>query len=455
MMQAHIYHDDGSCMLCDYSMASELGSQGLVYEVLDPSEGTAKLTSIGTFTGQELVVPDKCIIEGRFYSVAEIEKGALKYSTPGLYLTKITLPFVGKEKNGTTQAHLGYVFGAFQYDANATYVPATLREVVVTGGSRIYMGAFRNCSNLTSITLPEGIISIEDKAFSGCTNLTNISIPSSVTRIEEDYAFNGCTSLQKNEYNNAYYLGNEDNPYVVLLEAKDKTITSCEINPNTKIIYAYAFKECTSLTGHLVIPEGVTDIAKEAFYGCSGLNGELVIPNSVTYIGTNAFRYCSGITTARIGNGITEVKVKAFDGCTKLKAVYITDLEAWLNIGFAEKPSNPLCNGANLYLNDQLVTQLVIPSGVTRIGIYAFASCASITSVVIPNSVTSIGKNSFVVCNAFKEIYYNGTAEEWNNVTIEEYNVAVNNATRYYYSETEPTETGNYWHYVDGVVTKW
>ena len=79
-------------------------------------------------------------------------------------------------------------------------------------------------------------------------------------------------------------------------------------------------------------------------------------------------------------------------------------------------------------------------------------------SVTIPGSVTSIGERAFDCCISLTKVYYKGTAEEWNNISINnegDYNNYLINAARYYYSEIQPTASGNYWHYVDGVITEW
>ena len=186
-------------------------------------------------------------------------------------------------------------------------------------------------------------------------------------------------------------------------------------------ISEYAFSGCSSLTGSLFIPESVTSIGYGAFYGCSGLTGDLTIPDAVTWIGYGAFEGCSGFTgTLTLGNSltfiddyvfydcqgltgsmtlpntVTRIGDDAFSGCDGLNAVYYTgDIEQWCNISFS---SNPLQYAHNLYINNELVTDLVIPETVTEIKPYVFAGATCLTSLTIHNAVTSIGKYAFSNC---------------------------------------------------------
>ncbi len=101
------------------------------------------------------------------------------------------------------------------------------------------------------------------------------------------------------------------------------------------------------------------------------------------------------------------------------------------------------------------LTSITIPNSVTSIGFESFRDCTELTSVTIGNGVASIESFAFDNCDGLKSIYYKGTADEWSAISIGSYNDKLTSATRYYYSETQPSATGNYWHYVDGVPTAW
>ena len=177
------------------------------------------------------------------------------------------------------------------------------------------------------------------------------------------------------------------------------SLTSIEIPSSVTSIGNYAFLGCESLTS-VTIPNSVTTIGASAFQGCTSLTS-VTIPNSVTTIGDSAFRNCTSLTSVTIPDSVTSICDFAFYNCTSLTSVnYLGTIEQWCSISFS---SSPLCNGAKLYLNGELVTNLVIPNTVTEIKDYAFQGYTSLTSVTIGNSVTSI-YDAFRGCTSLKSI---------------------------------------------------
>ena len=153
--------------------------------------------------------------------------------------------------------------------------------------------AFSYCTFLTSVAISDSVISIGMTAFENCSRLTSIVIPDSVISIGND-AFSDCSSLQYNEYGNCLYLGNDTNPYLVLVRAKDSSITSAVVHNNTKVIMNNAFNGCSSLES-VNIGNNVISIGCGAFFNCTSLTS-IVIPNSVNSIGSSAFRGCNSLT---------------------------------------------------------------------------------------------------------------------------------------------------------------
>ncbi|MGM9644362.1 MAG: leucine-rich repeat domain-containing protein, partial [Eubacteriales bacterium] len=300
--------------------------------------------------------------------------------------------------------------------------------------------AFTYCSSLASITIPNGVTSIGEYAFTYCSSLASITIPDSVTSIGE-YAFYGCpfpiitipngvtrigngafsgcsklTSITVDEQNTVYHsTGN------CIIETESKTlIAGCQnsVIPDdgsvTSIGYD-AFYGCSGLTS-ITIPDSVTSIDEEAFYECPNLTS-ITIPNSVTSIGDYAFYDCDSLTSVTIGNSVTIIGEGAFAYCYNLTSVHIKDIAGWCGISFGNYDANPLAYAHNLYLNGELVIDLVIPEDVTIIGDYAFRGCSPLTSVTIPDSVTNVGEYAFVWCDSLTSITFNGTVEQWDSIS--------------------------------------
>jgi hypothetical protein len=192
-------------------------------------------------------------------------------------------------------------------------------------------------------------------------------------------------------------------------------MTSVTIHADVQKIGYCAFDHCTNLEEvHIEDLSAWCAIkfdtrANPLSYGYLYIDGQkvtdVVIPSDVTSLGEDCFSY-SEMTSVTIPSSVTEVQKDAFSGASKLAAVYISDLEVWCQIDFGNAWANPLMYANILYVNGQVLTELVIPEGMEYIGKYAFADCGSITSVTIPASVTQIHEGAFYRCDRLADISF-------------------------------------------------
>ena len=266
--------------------------------------------------------------------------------------------------------------------------------------------AFRGCTGLTSVTIPNSVTSIESWAFSGCTGLTSVTIPNSVTSIGES-SFNGCTSLTSVTIGNsvtsigssAFYgctsltsvvwnakncndFSKEETPFHRWYYSFDvrSQITSFVFGDSVQHIPDYLCEGMENLTS-ITIGNSVTSIGNSAFSGCTGI-ASVIIPNSVTSIGSSAFSSCTSITSITIPNGVTSIENSAFSDCTGLTSVVI---------------GNGVTNiGGNVFKGCKNVETVVFGSAVETIGASAFAGCQSIYEMTIyATKVPTIQENTF------------------------------------------------------------
>ncbi len=197
-------------------------------------------------------------------------------------------------------------------------IPSTYEGLSVVG---IEDEAFKNCDNLTSVKVPDGVKTIGANAFEGCTALEKLTLPDSIESVGIE-AFKGCDNLTYNIYDGVNYLGNFTNKCVVLIDVLDDTQTTYTINSYTKVIMQSAFWGCEEMI-EITIPNGVVEIGQTAFSHCEKLQ-KLVIPSSVKTIGLQAFSYCEEMIEITIPSSVTSFGKELFTGCKKIATITYT-----------------------------------------------------------------------------------------------------------------------------------
>ena len=381
----------------DQSEPEYTPTEGLSY-ILNEDESGYTVSGIGTATDTDIVIPSEYnglpvtgIGSWAFYACAS--------------LTSIAIP--------DSVTSIGY--GAFESCASLTSV--TMGNGVTTIGSY----AFAYCDSLISIVIPDSVTRIGIGAFVYCHSLTSVTIPDSVTSIGVG-AFAAANSLINIavDGNNSVYASKDGNLYnkdktTLIQYATGKTATEFTIPDSVTSISSSAFHGCTSLTS-IVIPDSVTSIGEAAFSGCTSLKS-VTIGNGVTSIGGSAFYKCTSLKSVTIGNGVTSISSSAFADCTSLTSIIVDQNNtayASIDGNLYNKDKTTLIQ----YAKGKTATEFTIPDGVTSIGDSAFAWCDSLTSVTIPDSVTSIGYSAYDSCYSLTDVYYGGTEEQWNGISI-------------------------------------
>ncbi|MBR5597800.1 MAG: leucine-rich repeat protein [Lachnospiraceae bacterium] len=254
----------------------------------------------------------------------------------------------------------GYAFGNCTLLAEVT-IGKNLSECKEDESVLDGRGPFRNCTSLTSATLPEGMTSLPKDLFYKAEALQEIQLPSTLKRLEES-SISYCTSLEN-----------------IILPT------------GLEYIGTKAFQGCSALAA-IEIPEGVTEIAVEAFGGNSSLTN-VTLPDTLTTLWTHAFEGCTSLTEIEIPaslekcsrpNDTVKYPYGVFSGCTNLTEVTFAS-------GLKKVPDYMFCHSTNLITVN-------FPAGLEEIGTSSFRDCVGITKLELPNSLSVIGKASFQNC---------------------------------------------------------
>lgn len=281
--------------------------------------------------------------------------------------------------------------------------------------TRIKEYAFEAEMGISTVTIGNNVTEIGERAFEDCFRLIQATIPKSVTQMPA--AFNWCPKLAE------VYNLSEDVTFV------DTPIVHKNLSEKSQIFYQndYAFIDLNgeyrllSYVGEetdLTLPETANGRTYDIFpYAFSREKiTSIVIPDTVMAIGDNAFSGCYDLVSVKIGTDVIKIGSYAFSACKSLKNINIPD-----NILDLE-------------------------------GVFEY--CESLTDIVLPSSVLFLLDDALETYSA-TNVYYCGTEEQASWIEIEEPFIETTKLTWYYYSESMPTTSGNFWHYVDGAVTVW
>ncbi len=269
--------------------------------------------------------------------------------------------------------------------------------------------AFEGCENLTSVIIPEGIEIIDNYAFKDCSKLESISLPDSIIEIDSS-AFDNCSSLQYNIYENGNYLGNTNNPYVVLMKGIDNSVASYKVNESCNVIYENALSGFSKLT-NIDMPYSITYIGSNAFSLCSSLES-FTIPNFVKYFDASWFYYCTNLQSITLSANIEMVSIGYMYGCDSFSefdvystnakfsardgVLYTKDLKTLLAYPIAKEGNN-----------------FDIPSYVETIATYAFNGCKYLKALTMWSSIDKLLSSSVINCDFLHTLYFKGTMSEW------------------------------------------
>ena len=302
-----------------------------------------------------------------FSSASPSTFGKTSFTIPEIVSTEIEVgeyEYLQITLNVTSVGYLAFSTGTCENNLKTIFVPGTIKT--------IQKKAFSNCTNLTSITLNEGVVSIGEAAFDDCSNLKNVYLPNTLEFIGKK-AFYGCDNLTTmNIPKSVKSIGVYAFEGTLWYDNLCKNTDAVYIND---ILYDY-FGSASSYK----VKEGIKHINQWSFAAVRTLKS-ITFSNSLKSIGEEAFNGCTELISAKIPDSVEEIERGAFAGCYNLKEINI--------------PNNLKEIKSCTFIQCLYTTKVSIPNSVTIIGDSAFLGCISLKTIVIPSSVQSIGKEAF------------------------------------------------------------
>lgn len=292
------------------------------------------------------------------------------------------------------------------------------------GTKLINNDAFSGCNQLETVIIPDGVTRINDYAFNKCLGLRSVTLPESIIYISPT-AFQYCDNLKELHISDMDSYMNIDFGY------------SGKFNLSNPMFFADILHLNGELITSIVVPDYIDTIYSGAFDGCENLEN-ITLPDGITSIGEAAFRGCYNLSSLTIPKNVKSIDARNW---ANIKKLIIQDLKAYMEVGF----SGTKIMAEEIYYQDKLLTELIVPDGITYITDDIFSwwnnYSSSLEKVVIPSSVKYIGENAFTYCTNLKQVefsknllfidsyafsgchnitnvLYDGTKEEWDKILM-------------------------------------
>lgn len=258
---------------------------------------------------------------------------------------------------------------------------------------------FQNCTALANVTLPDGIVYLQD-AFTGCSALKSLAIPASVKSVD---SFEGCSSLTEIVIpDGVTVLGNN-------VFSGCTALSKVTLSANLGALPGMAFEGCTSLTS-ITIPNKVTAIEYNAFRGCTALKS-VAFSTELSTMAESVFHDCTSLESVKLPSKLLTMGSNAFDGCTSLKTV--------------ELPLSLSEIGGYAFKDCKALTGIKLPGVLMNIKEYTFENCESMATAELPAGLLTIEQRAFTGCKALKKVVIPGgvqtiSASAFQNCGLEE-----------------------------------
>ena len=308
-----------------------------------------------------VVVPDSVVFNGGLYPVTGLLKYAFYHCDS---VTSVTLPasvtYLGNDAFTSCSLETVSMPGVTFMGEGCFYYAGSLTSVDIPAGvAFIPEWGFDHCESLQSVTLHNGTTAIGRSAFQWCPNLSSVTLPESLNTLGT-YCFNACTALQ-----------------------------SVALPNNLTSIGSGAFFNCSNLQS-VTFPNSLTNLGNYAFYGCSSLQS-VNIPGSVSVIRELEFCYCTSLTTVTLNEGTDTIALRSFYYCPNLTTInYPSTLKAIGDYAFQ--------------FDNQLASPVILPEGLTNLGILAYGNCSRIVSAHLPGSLSELSPRVFYNCTSLSKV---------------------------------------------------